>query len=102
MAARQARLVAVANEKGGVGKTAMVINLGAALSATGQKVLIVDMDPQHNAGSGLGIELDDDSVSVYDLIAEPEQYSAPDAVYPTQWKNLHLIPACIRAFKDQD
>ncbi len=95
MAAKQARFVAVANEKGGVGKTAMVINLGAALSALGKRVLIVDMDPQHNAGSGLGIEVDDDSLSVYDLIAEPGQYKTADALCATKWKNLDLIPSHI-------
>jgi chromosome partitioning protein len=91
MAAKQARFVAVANEKGGVGKTAVVINLGAALSALGKRVLIVDMDPQHNAGSGLGIEADNESLTVYDLITEPGQYEAADAVLPTKWKNLYLI-----------
>jgi chromosome partitioning protein len=95
MAAKQARLVAVANEKGGVGKTAMVINLGAALSSMGKRVLIVDMDPQHNAGSGLGIEADDETITVYDLMTAPDQYNAADAVFPTKWKNLELIAAHI-------
>jgi chromosome partitioning protein len=95
MAAKKTRLVAVANEKGGVGKTAMVINLGAALSSMGKRVLIVDMDPQHNAGSGLGIEIDDDAVSVYDLIAEPEPYKAAEVVCHTKWKILDLIPSHI-------
>lgn len=93
MGANQGRLVAVANEKGGVGKTAMVINLGAALSEMGKKVLVVDMDPQHNAGSGLGIEIGGDAVSVYDLISRPQHYSAAEAVCATRWKGLDLLPS---------
>ncbi len=91
MAARQSRIVAVANEKGGVGKTAMVINLGAALVKKGKRVLIVDMDSQHNAGSGLGIEAGEDDISVYDLISEPGKYSAEDAVWRTKWEGLDLV-----------
>ncbi|MCF8094658.1 MAG: AAA family ATPase [Desulfobacteraceae bacterium] len=95
MAEKKTRLAAVANEKGGVGKTALVINLGAALAKKGKRVLIVDMDPQHNAGSGLGVELDDDSISVYDLIADPESHNAADAVRATRWKGLELLPSHI-------
>lgn len=91
MAARQSRIVAVANEKGGVGKTAMVINLGAALVKKGKRVLIVDMDPQHNAGSGIGIEAGEDDVSVYDLLSEPGKYQAQDAVWRTKWEGLDLV-----------
>lgn len=93
MADKQARVAAVANEKGGVGKSAMVINLGAALSKMGKRVLIVDMDPQHNAGSGLGIEISDDDLSVYDLMTDPERNEAADAVCRTRWEGLELLPS---------
>ncbi|MGM0452586.1 MAG: ParA family protein [Thermodesulfobacteriota bacterium] len=93
MAVNQTRIVAVANEKGGVGKTAMVVNLGAALAARGQKVLIVDMDPQHNATYGVGIQIDDEMPNIYDLINSPGEYAAADAVCKTKWDNLSLIPS---------
>jgi len=89
------RIVAIANEKGGVGKTAMVVNLGAALSLIGKKVLIVDMDPQHNTTSGLGIDVSEDTLSIYDLISEDENYDIRDAIVQTSWKGLEVIPAHI-------
>lgn len=93
MAGTKTRIVAVANEKGGVGKTAMVVNLGAALAARGQQVLIVDMDPQHNATYGVGIQVDDEMINIYDLINSPREHKAADAVCPTRWENLFLIPS---------
>ncbi|MFO7930224.1 MAG: ParA family protein [Thermodesulfobacteriota bacterium] len=93
MAVKRARIAAVANEKGGVGKSAMVINLGAALSRMKNRVLIVDMDPQHNAGSGLGIEISEDEPSVYDLITSPENSKASDAVRRSRWEGLELLPS---------
>jgi chromosome partitioning protein len=93
MAKKKPRIVAVANEKGGVGKTAMVVNLGAALVKEGMKVLIVDMDPQHNATTGLGIDVEDEAASIYDLIGEEEGASAEDAVYATRWPGLDVIPS---------
>lgn len=95
MAEKQTRVAAVANEKGGVGKTAVAINLGAALAKTGMRVLLVDMDPQHNAGSGLGIEIGEDEPSVYDLITDPEKHNAEDVILPTRWKGLELLPSHI-------
>ncbi|MFZ5572594.1 MAG: ParA family protein [Thermodesulfobacteriota bacterium] len=91
-----ARVIAVANEKGGVGKTATVVNLGAALSKRGHKILLVDMDPQHNTTTGLGAGVDHEAVSVYDLMNEEgDNIPARDAVLETKWERLHLIPSHI-------
>src|SRR6204780_2399561 len=82
------RILALANQKGGVGKTPTAINLGTALAAIGERVLIVDLDPQGNASTGLGIDLRNRSCSTYDvLIGE-----APlrDSVVPTAVPRLHI------------
>src|SRR6201746_1135092 len=82
------RILALANQKGGVGKTTTAINLGTALAAIGERVLIVDLDPQGNASTGLGIDRRTRNVSTYDvLIGE-----APlrDAVVPTAVPRLHI------------
>lgn len=93
MIAKPARTVAVANEKGGVGKTATVVNLGAALSMEGQKVLVVDMDPQGNTTSGLGFDSSRIGFSTYDLIMNPQKVSARDAIVHTAWPGIDLIPS---------
>jgi chromosome partitioning protein len=85
---RDPRIISLANQKGGVGKTTTAINLGTALAAIGERVLIVDLDPQGNASTGLGIDRRDRNVSTYDvLIGE-----APlrDAVVPTAVPRLHI------------
>ncbi len=95
MAPKKPRIVAIANEKGGVGKTATVVNLSAALSLEGQKVLVVDMDPQHNTTNGLGVDIDDERINIYDLITNGREYKARDAVCRTKWEKLDLIPSHI-------
>ena len=93
MGDKQTRIIAVANEKGGVGKTVTVVNLGAALCLEGKRVLIVDMDPQFNATRGLGVELEKDMPTVYDLIKENESIKASNAIVATKWQGLYLIPS---------
>jgi len=93
MASKTARKIAVANEKGGVGKTATIVNLGAALTLRGNTVLIVDMDPQFNATQGLGISSEDVSISVYDLLQGNPDIAPADAVLPTRWKGLDVLPS---------
>ncbi len=91
----QTRVIAIANEKGGVGKTAMTINLGAALSLEDKRVLIVDMDPQHNATIGLGVTVDEGAATVYDLIAGDPPLAADQVIRSTQWEGIDLIPSHI-------
>lgn len=87
------KTIAIANQKGGVGKTTTCINLAAFFAAFGKKSLIIDNDPQGNASSGLGIEKHKVKNSVYSLIVG--DCTAQDAIVPTCVENLHIIPANI-------
>jgi len=87
------RVIAIANQKGGVGKTTTSINLGASLAAEGKRVLIIDLDPQGNATSGLGIQHRDLEGSVYDVIVNDK--SIDDCTEPTAVRNLFVVPATI-------
>ncbi|MGD6819011.1 ParA family protein [Metabacillus sp. 84] len=88
------KIIAVANQKGGVGKTTTSVNLGACLAYIGKKVLLVDTDPQGNATSGIGIEKADVEYCIYDILVEDTEAAA--AIRPSAVENLHVIPATIQ------
>lgn len=89
--AGKTRVLAVSNQKGGVGKTTTAINLGTALAAIGEKVLIVDMDPQGNASTGLGVPRETRRVTIYDVVVDGR--SVDDAAVQTAVPGLWIIPA---------
>jgi len=84
------KIIATANQKGGVGKTTTAINLSAGLAIRGQRVLLIDLDPQANTTSGIGIEPDGAESMYYPLIGEG---SMEDKIIPTRLENLSLIPS---------
>ena len=87
------RVISIANQKGGVGKTTTAVNLGAALAEMGYRVLVVDLDPQGNATTGLGISHRNVEGSIYDVIMNDTPVD--DCVEPTSVKNLFVCPATI-------
>ena len=87
------RVLAVANQKGGVGKTTTSVNLGAALAELGFRVLVIDLDPQGNATTGLGVDARHFELSMYDVMMRDA--SLEDCVEPTSMKNLFVAPATI-------
>jgi chromosome partitioning protein len=93
MSTGRARRIAVANEKGGVGKTVTVLNLAAALVRSGRKVLVVDMDPQANATRGLGMDPAAKHPNTYQVIRHPGKFTSEQMICPTRWEGLDLIPA---------
>src|ERR1700752_222681 len=84
------RILSLANQKGGVGKTTTAINLGTALAAIGEQVLIVDLDPQGNASTGLGIDRRSRRYSTYDILIG--EAALRDAVVATAVPRLQLAP----------
>lgn len=88
------KIIAIANQKGGVGKTTSTVNLGASLAKLGKRVLIVDIDPQGNATSGVGINKGDLDKCVYNLLVEG--YEAKKTIVPTDVPDFYVIPATIQ------
>ncbi|SEK73355.1 chromosome segregation ATPase [Carnobacterium iners] len=89
-----ARIIAVANQKGGVGKTTTTVNLGASLAYSGKKVLLVDIDAQGNATSGLGVRKVDVEKDIYDILVN--ETSLEEVVLPSSRENLWVVPATIQ------
>jgi len=89
----RARIIAVANQKGGVGKSTTAVSLGAALAELGHRVLVVDLDPQGNASTGLGIRHEEREVTVYDVLASEAPIEG--AIIPTPVENLWAVPSTI-------
>jgi chromosome partitioning protein len=87
----QPRIIAVANQKGGVGKTTTAINLGTGLAAVGKRTLVFDLDPQGNASTGLGIDRADRKVSSYDVLMGDAPIE--DAITPAAIPNLSVVPS---------
>lgn len=85
--------VAIANQKGGVGKTTTAINIATAMAATGWKTLLMDLDPQGNASTGIGVGTADREFSTYDLIVDERPLA--DCIMPTRIPGLDLIPATV-------
>ncbi|MBQ3201127.1 MAG: ParA family protein [Clostridia bacterium] len=85
------KIIAIANQKGGVGKTTTTVNLSACVAEKGKKVLCIDIDPQGNCTSGVGVNKEEPEYSIYDVIING--VSAKEAVVPTVVENLSCIPA---------
>ena len=87
------KIISLVNQKGGVGKTTSSINLAASLGKLGKKTLIIDLDPQGNATTGLGINKGEISYSVYDVLTE--NCDIKKAIIKTKFTNLSILPATI-------
>ena len=87
------KIISLVNQKGGVGKTTTSINLSASLAVLGKKVLLIDLDPQGNTTTGVGINKGDIEKSIYDVLIG--ECKIKDAMIKTKYKNLYMLPATI-------
>ncbi|WP_277587481.1 ParA family protein, partial [Psychrobacillus antarcticus] len=87
------RIIAIANQKGGVGKTTTSVNLSACLAYLGKKVLLVDIDPQGNASSGVGVNKGEVQQCIYDVLID--DVNVKETILETKVENLHIVPATI-------
>ena len=87
------KIISLVNQKGGVGKTTTSINLSASLASLGKKVLLIDLDPQGNTTTGVGINKGDIEKSVYDVLIG--KCEIEEATIKTKYKNLYVLPATI-------
>ncbi|SEU08267.1 ParA family protein [Paenibacillus sp. NFR01] len=88
------KIIAIANQKGGVGKTTTSVNLGASLATLGKRVLLVDIDPQGNTTSGVGVNKADVENCIYDILIN--EVNPQDTIQQTEVEGLHIIPATIQ------
>jgi chromosome partitioning protein len=87
------RIISVSNQKGGVGKTTTTVNLAAYLAEKGKRVLVIDIDPQGNAGFGIGVNAEEIATTIYEVLIE--EIPVNEAVFQTDIENLYIIPSNI-------
>ena len=87
------KIIAVTNQKGGVGKTTTCVNLASYIADTGKKVLLIDMDPQGNACASLGVEIEKGKNSVYEVLLG--EINIKEAIYPSVVKTLDVLPSTV-------